>query len=241
MRYITLLATVVICGAASGYSSSFFNLYSPVPEMEAGSIEFSMNHRFFGNALKDDPFNSLFGMDDGANVRFGTSYFITEGINLGLSHTRIGHTNTLYSSWNGKVSTTGVKLGALLGYSSVKPGSLSDREGVFFTTLSISAISPCKMLKPAVNYIIDGYEDESGFGFGMEVQATERISVIGEYFPYPGEEEMNDTFAFGGRYNTWGHQFLLGFTNSSGIGPQAQLQGSPDNDLSLTLSIRRLF
>ncbi len=241
MKYIALIITAILCSAASAYSSSFFNLYSPVPLIEVGSVEFSMNHRFFGNALKDDPLNSFFGLDDGANVRFGASYFIVDGVNLGLSHTRLGHTNTISSSWNEKISTTGIELGALIGYSSVKPGSFSDREGGIFATLAVSAISPCKRLKPAVNYIFDGYEDESGFGLGIEIQATERISLIGEYFPYSGEDDMNDTFAFGGRYNTWGHQFLLGFCNSSGIGPQAQLRGASDNDLSIALSIRRLF
>ena len=241
MKYIVLIVAAVFCTAAFGYSSSLFNLYSPAPGIDGGNFEFSMNHRFFGNAFKDDPLNSLFGLDDGANVRFGLQYFIYDGISLGLSHTRLGHANTITSSWNKQFSPIDMEVGVLAGYTSVKPGTIADREGGLLATLSISAWTPHEIVKPVVNYIVDDYEDENGFGLGLEIKVTGKFSLIGEYFPYSGEADMNDVFSFGTRYSTWGHQFLLGFSNSSAIGPQGQLAGSSDNDLSFALSIRRLL
>jgi hypothetical protein len=53
---------------------------------------------------------------------------------------------------------------------------------------------------------------------------------------------MNEnTFSFGLKYNTWGHQFKLLFTNSTGIGSRLASAGAIDNKVRVGFSIQRLF
>ena len=53
MRSIIIILALALTAGAQAYSGSFLNLYSPISGTEQGNFEFSMNHRFFGAALKN--------------------------------------------------------------------------------------------------------------------------------------------------------------------------------------------
>ncbi|MEN8208686.1 MAG: DUF5777 family beta-barrel protein [Candidatus Fermentibacteria bacterium] len=241
MKLIIPAALILLCATASGYGGAFQNLQSSVSDISAGDFEFSMNHRFIGAAMKDDPLDSFFGLDDGANVRFGLRYFPINDLYIGFTHTRFGHMNTITAGWEHTISLLNTELGAVAGYSSLKMTSNSDWEGGIVATIYVSAWFLSGRIRPVFNYAFDGYQDESGPGLGLEISATGKISLMGEFFPYTGNDDPEDCFSFSGSYSTWGHQFMLGFTNSASIGPQGQLSGSSTSDLSVALSIRRLL
>jgi len=98
-------------------------------------------------------------------------------------------------------------------------------------------------VRPVFNYAYDGYRDQSGPALGVEIGVADKISVLGEYFPITGDENdsRKNCFLVGARYSTWGHQFMLGLSNSQGIGTIGQLSGAPTNDISFALSIRRIL
>lgn len=241
MKLIIPALLILLCATTSGYGGAFPNLQSSVSSISAGDFEFSMNHRFIGPAMKDDPLDSFFGLDDGANVRFGLRYFLMDDLYLGFAHTRLGHMNTITAGWEHMISPLNTDFGALVGYSSLKMTSNSNREGGMVATIYVSAWFLSDRIRPLINYAFDGYLDKSGPGLGLEIAATDKISLMGEFFPYAGDDDSEDCFSFSGSYSTWGHQFILGFTNSSSIGPQGQLSGSTTSDLSVALSIRRLL
>lgn len=236
----TVFLLLAITAAGYTYNGTFLNLYSPVSGTSQGDFEFSMNHRFFGTALKNDPLDSFFGLDSGANVSVGMRYYPVEDFYLSASHARLQKVNTVNAGWSA-IAGENLEFGIEAGYISVKPSSVDDREGGIAVTGSISLSFLQNKLRPVLNYAFDGNRDNNGAGLGIEFQAAERVAFFGEYFPASNDDADQDCFGFGCRYNTWGHQFLLGLTNSSGIGIYEQLEGSATADLSIALSIRRLF
>lgn len=241
MNRLVPLLLAAICGMAAAYGDNFFNLDTPLYGLSEGDYEFSMNHRFYGAALKDDPLKSFLGLDDGANVRFGLRYVAMSGFDIGISHERAGHAYTLTAGWSGAIVPVDIELGASAGYTSVEYNATDGREGGLIASLCVAARLFGSRVRPVVNYAYDGYREDSGPGFGLEVGTTEKLSILGEYFPVIGDDNgnMEDCFSIGARYSTWGHQFLLGFSNSQGIGTRGQLMGAPTNDLTIALSIRR--
>jgi len=235
-----MMVLAAVLAAAQAYSGSFLNLCSPISGPLRGDFEFSMNHRFYGAALKDDPMDSFFGLDTGANVKFGVRYYARDDFFLGVSHERLGSTNSINAGWSTSPATN-LEIGIEGSYSSVKPTASEDREGGVMAVASLSLSFLQGKLRPVFNYAFDDYRDNNGAGLGIEFQAAEKLALFGEYYPVSDDDAEEDCFGFGARYHTWGHQFLLGLTNSSGIGIYEQLEGSGTQDLSFALSIRRLF
>lgn len=240
MKTAAVVLLVSIAAVAQTYSGSFLNLYSPITGTEQGDFEFSMNHRFFGAALKNDPMDTFFGLDSGANVRFGMRYYAGNDFYMGVSHERLGNNNSVNAGWS-ILPSPNLTVGIETGYSSIKPAGDADREGGIMAAGCVSFSFLNGKLRPVFNYAFDGYRENNGAGFGIDFQAAERLAFFGEYYPASDEGQEDDCFGMGARYNTWGHQFLLGLTNSPGIGVQEQLAGSYTQDLSFALSIRRLF
>ena len=240
MRPVLPVLLVLLGTSAFGFGGNFLNLYTPAYNASRGDLEFTMNHRFFGKALEEDPLDSFFGMDNGANVRIGLRYFFGDDLDLGVTHTRLGHRNTVSAGWNTVVSSLNTEFGVLAGYTSFKPSPIEDREGGIIATFTASTWLLQNRLRPVLNYAIDGSSEYNGPGLGLEFAATEKFSIIGEYFP-SAVDNMNASFSAGGRYSTWGHQFMLGLSNSSLIGARELIAGAATNDLSVALSIRRVF
>ncbi len=241
MKYVIVPLLIMLCASGFGYDGAFFNLYAPESGISEGDFEFSMNHRFFGAAFKDEPFDTFFGLDSGANVRFSFRYFPVENLSFGLSHSRLGSTNSIYAGWSESLLSPGIEFGLVAGYESVKLTSNSDREGGIIATAAVSAWLLNNRIRPLFNYSYDGYREDGGASAGLEVNVRDRMSLIGEYFLSTDSDDLNNCYTFGCRYSTWGHQFMLGMTNSFGVSAYEQLAGSSTSDLSIALSIRRLI
>jgi len=240
MKLLLLLLAAAAAGFGQTYTGSFLNLLTPISGMEEGDFEFSMNHRFFGAALKDEPLETFFGLDNGANVRFGGRYYMRADIYVAAYHERLLNRNSILAGWSSAPAPY-LQTALEAGYSSLKPTGSDDREGGMVASGCLALIAMGGRLRPVINYAWDGYREDSGFGLGLEFMAAERLAVFGEYFPADDDGGPEDCFAFGSRYNSWGHQFLLGLSNSAGIGTYELMQGSGTKDLSVSLSIRRRF
>jgi len=242
MRYTALAILVLLSASAAGYGDAFLNLHTPLYGLSRGDVEFHMNHRFFGAALKDEPLNTFLGMDGGANVQFGARYIPIEGVDIGVTHETAGHAYTFTAGWSGKIVPVDIELGAEAGITSVETSATEGREGGLVTSICIAARLFGGSVRPVFNWAYDGYREDSGTGFGLEAGLSERTALFGEYFPlHDAGPDVKDCFSLGVRYSTWGHQFILGLTNSSGIGTRGQFGGAPTDDLQLALSIRRMF
>lgn len=242
-RFFVAVLVVVLSLAASGYERSHLNLDVPYTGMPKGSIEFSLNHRFYGEAFEDS-FGNFFGMDNGANVSVGLRYFVLDDVDVCFSHTRTAKEYTGGAGWSRWLGGPGVEAYIFAGYTSVEPLPDQDREDGFVSIVTLSAGPFGGKFIPVASYAYDGYLDRSGPGFGLEIIASDHVSLTGEYFPVSSREEGDlpeDAISFGFRYSTPGHQFLLGLSNSQGVGIRSQLTGAANNDLSVAFTVKRLF
>jgi hypothetical protein len=240
---LTLVLLAMTITSVSGYEMSLLNIDTPYTGMPRGSLELVLNHRFYGDAF-DDPLDNFFGMDDGANVSVGLRYFVVDEIDFSVSHTRALKEFTAGAGWSRSLGGPGLDAYLFAGYTSIEPAANQDREGGFVSIVSVSAGPLAGKFIPVASYAYDGQLDRSGPGFGLDILASGRISLFGEYFPVAGREESDgdeDAFSFGARYSTWGHQFVLGFTNSYGVGILDQLTGTDSNDMRVAFTVKRLF
>lgn len=240
MRLMTAILIIAAAASAQTYNGSFLNLPAPLYGAKTGDFEFYMNHRFFGEAFGDNTGDSFFGLDDGANVNFGLRFYARDDIYVSASHKRLGSRNTLMAGWSAS-PLDNISFCVEAGWSTVKPTSTGDREDGLLLDGSIAISFLQDKFHPVISFGLDDDRDLSGFGLGASFQATERFAILGEYYPADNDDSEHDCFAFGGRYNTWGHQFLLGLTNTTGIGIFDQLEGSSTDELSFAIAVRRLF
>jgi hypothetical protein len=245
--FLPLFVALLVAASAGAFERGFPNLDSPYLFMEPKTFELSINHRFYGKAFEDDPLETFFGMDDGANVAVGLRYFYTESLDFQFSHTRVGKQLMAGAGWNEMLS------GALTsyifaGYISEELNPVDGREGGFLGMASVSAYGLAGNIRPVIQYVYDGIDSRHGLGFGLELGISETSALIGEYFPVldrddaePGTVLEENAFNFGARVNSWGHQFLFILGNGFGIGARDQMDGATDTDLYLGFSIRRLL
>lgn len=234
-----LVLSAILAAVCSGYGAEPYNLLSPVSGIEEGEFEFVLQHRFFGAAFKNEPLETFFGLDNGANAMVAINYSPWRGISLGAFHSRLGRTHGLLSRWHGSLLPP-LLLGVEAGLTSFKPAANADREMGIVAAASLSMPLLNGRVRPTVSYAFDWNRENDGAGAGMEVALSRSTALFGEYFPWSGEGR-NDCYSLGARYTTWGHQFHLGLTNGSGIGIYEQLEGSSSGDLSFGLSVRRKF
>lgn len=227
------------------YGPGMLNIETPSPFLRQGSIEFRLNHRFYGAALKDQPFETFMGMGSGANVAVDLGWFPVQGLELRAGHTRLRTEYRLEGLWSAGLNRFQGLFS--LGYSSTKAVANQDRKGGLNLLGSLALPVVDNRVTAFVNYSYDGVSERHGPGFGLSVQVGERTALIGEFFPLVDRDDSDPTllpdhpFSFGIRRNTWGHQFMICLGNSTGIGPRGQLNGAPDNDLSIGFTVKRLF
>jgi hypothetical protein len=239
----------------SAYPLGMQNLRMPSP-LNRGSLEFEFQHRFFGSVL-DHPLETFFGLDAGSNTYLGLKYTIIPGLELGLS--RISYNKEYdadlsYSIFMEKVWTQ-ARL-AVEGFT-WKPGDTL-RVWSAFPNLTFASGPLFDRIRPSVTA---GYDiDASRFGLGAglvvvlfkNVGYFEDIALVGEFYPYLGEqppvpeEHITGSFLAGVALSTYGHQFMLTVSNSTGLGARnleaGVLRSTGDIfPLQIGFTIRRLL
>jgi hypothetical protein len=244
-----MMKTAVIAVFAAfpllAYGPGMLNLETPFPDADPGSIELRLNHRFYGAALKDEPLESFFGMDNGANVAVDLGWHPVSGLEVRAGHVRSQREYSLGGYWSARVDA--FQAAFSLGYASVKPSANQDREGGLTLLGAFSMPFANDRVIPVVNYGYDGRTERHGPGMGLSVGLTDRTAIIGEFFPVVDRDDTDptilpeDVFGFGVRYTTWGHQFVVCLGNSAGTGLRGQLNGASTNDLSVGFTVKRMF
>ncbi len=242
-----VLSVFLLCSSALAFERGLLNMDTPYPFMGSKAFELSLNHRFYGKAFEDEPFETLFGMDGGANVGIGIRYFYSGGLDFQLSHVRAGKQYLVGMGWNRELGRS-VTSYVFAGYVTEEESPGDGRKDGFQGSVSISAPSPIGNMRPVVEYLYDGIGERHGLGLGLELGVSSTVALFGEYFPVldrDGEDAgtvlPEDAFDFGARVVSSGHQFIFSLGNGQGVGLRDQLDGAAGKDLYLGFSIRRLF
>lgn len=240
--------------ALSAYPLGMTNVKLP-SALNPGALEFDFQHRFMGSVL-DSPLETFFGLDIGSNTLLGLKYTIMPGLELGLSRT------SYHAEYDADLSCSRffpkLWLQARAGVEgfTYKPDTL--RRWSVFPNVTLASGPLLERVIPSLTAGYDVDAGRMGVGAGLmviflkNVGRFEEIALLGEFYPYLGgqplipEERITGSFVAGIGGSTYGHQFMLTVSNSSGLGARSLEAGvrrftGDAFPLSVGFSIRRLL
>jgi len=248
MKKILLLVFIAFFSKeAMAFEAGQLSLDTP-NVLEQGEGSFGIRHRFFGEI---DDFDRFLGTDDGGNMYFTLKYALFDNLVLGVDHTRdesaygIGLEYSYDFTW----LKTGVRVNSfrlnkgLDTYHNSYQAIGSVQTANFFDHINFSA-----------NFGYDGYYEHQIAGVGIDINAnnfipyltfTEKISLLGEYYPQIDKVENisgeYDSFAFGIKLQTYGHHFEIMATNSTNMDARTMSLGTNSDTLHFGFNINRKF
>ncbi len=217
---------------ASFKTNRVINLHS-LESTAAGVLDFKINHRFapLGNGFYD-----LFGLD-GANVRFGFDYGLSNVITVGVGRSSFEKTYDGYVKYKFLRQSTGKRnmplSAALLVTSAINTLKWEnpDRENFFSSRLAYTTqlilgrkfnesfslqLSPTMVHRNLVKTNIEE-NDVYALGVGTRVKLSKRVAINGEYIyllPDQVAPGIENCLSVGLDIETGGHVFQLHFSNS---------------------------
>lgn len=238
-RSILFISLVIFASRSLSVDRSIYNLTVP-SDLAAKQMQFTVRHRFFGDAF-EEPFETFFGMQFGANVGLESRLGLGRGFDFKVGY-QFNHKEYIVGVGYNMPSNLPIIIRADVQYFSYRP-TFFEREKGIYGLLSAQANPLGERIVPSFNLGYDSFLEEIGFGMGLELILSKKWSVIGEYFPLLNSDDSfrKDSFAFGLRLNTYGHQFVLALSNNYEIGSRHLSRGSLDNDLHIGFVIHRLI
>lgn len=229
------------------YEAGQLSLDTPnVLEKDQGS--FTIRHRFFG---KIDDINKFLGTDDGGNMYFALKYAFFDNLVLGVDHTRDENAYGVGLEYSHDFEW--IKTGLRVNGFRLNKG-LGKYDKSYQVILSLQTPNYLDHLNFSANIGYDAYNEHQIVGFGVDLNAdnfisyltfTEKISLLGEYYPQVDKvynvSKKYDSYAFGIKYQTYGHHFEIMATNSTNMDPRTMSLGTSSNKLHFGFNINRKF
>ena len=245
---VTVLFLLVITSLL-GYDFAMINLIHP-SGLKQNQAEIMIRHSFYGD-ITDAPLDNFLGMDAGANVSLSGRYQFYRKTEAKFSYSRRKSEKVIGLAY--RIDIEDFPVYGQLGIDYFSYEELSQPEPTrhnFLYNLSLQNEELIDRFVATINTAYDGYNQRFVFGLGMIVKIVDNISLLGEYYPvldrdtageklsqYIGDE---DAFAFGLKFNTYGHQFIFLLANSDDIGLRRNSLGTAqDSHLRLGFNIQR--
>jgi len=249
MRSKIIIVFCLLITSLFAYDFSMINLIHP-SGLKHKQAEIMIRHRFYGD-ITDEPFSNFLGMDAGANVSLSARYQFIREAETKFSYSRRKSEKTLGLVY--RIDIEDFPIYGQVGIDYFSYEEISQPETTrqnFFYHLSLQNDEIVDRIVTTLNTAYDAYNQRLVIGFGMHVKIVDNINLLGEYYPvldrdiadeklsqYIGEE---DAFAFGLKFDTYGHQFIFLLTNSDDIGLRRVSLGSTENShLRLGFNIQR--
>jgi hypothetical protein len=217
---------------ASFKTNRVINLHS-LENTAAGVLDFKINHRF---SPVSNGFYDLFGLD-GANIRFGLDYGLSDVITVGVGRSSLEKTYDGFVKYKFLRQSTGKKTmpltAALLLTSSINTLKWEnpDRENYFSSRLAYTTqlilgrkfsesfslqLSPTMVHRNLVKTNVEK-NDVYALGIGSRLKLSKRVAINAEYIyvlPDQLSSEFYNSLSVGLDIETGGHVFQLHFSNS---------------------------
>jgi hypothetical protein len=247
-RNLLILALIMLSLNLFSYQRSFFSLVSPT-ELGFLNGEISVQHRFRG-AIDDHPADTFFGIDNGANVALCYRQAIMYGAEAKIGIIRENKEYFIDGSWHFTKQDFPVQSQVNLEYFSYKDFMNPDKRHNNILLLVAAQNKPLYD-RFYLNANL-GYNSEAkalGFGIGAGLKVINSLTVLGEYYPdtkndKPADDLYNslrkyDTFSFGVKLDTYGHQFMFMLGNNEDMNMRQIVHGSATKDLKLGFNVQR--
>ncbi len=227
-----------------------------------GVLEFVISHRFGAINTGSEFFWGL----DGAQIRLGLEYGITDALNVGVGRSSFQQVYDFFAKYrfirqSNRMPFTGTFFTSLArrtdaGFDDVVG---SGYESAFRNAYTFQMLLARKMdsrlslqIMPSLihrNYVSERTEPNDLFalGLGGRYKITNRITLNAEYYPVLNQDndDFQDSFAIGVDIETGGHVFQLHLTNAQQINERGFIgenQGDFfDGDIHFGFNISRVF
>ena len=239
-------------------SSRLMDLPNPV-DLNKGSMEFLIQHRFFQTLRESGPGDAL-GVDSGANINLAFDYALTDRLSLGVSRARLNQIIAFSGSY--EIRTRKDSFWKMSLNAGVEGTRNFERE--FSPYLQLATAFDYKALRlhmvptavfnsrpdsqvrefPALAVNPDSNNTFS-LGVGADVALDNRFSLIGEYVPrlagFGGFGKSYPQFGGGVEIRTAAHVFTILASTSWDFTPATYAVNAGKGDISLGFNIYRRF
>lgn len=224
-----------------GYEHNMIGLITPSTLLQ-GQLVYGIEHRFRG-VIDKDYFDTMFGTDSGATVRYGLRYAAKDNIDIDWN----------YSSEN-KEHTIGIGLSQdsfydtkkiySLRYFTFKNPNIKDRQSNVTYLLGLQRPDLWGRVTPLINVFYDGYNEKGGAGLGLDYKLNDDMALLFEWYTHNdiySDSLKNNVYSMSYRLQTFGHRFMVILSNSTSYGPRRSVEGTASEDLHLGFEISRIF
>lgn len=249
MRFMLFVMMAILALPLAAYQDAGFTIFSPTALSE-GEGELSIFHRFQG-PVDEDVWNSLFGLNSGANVGLGYRRSFPHYLEAKASYTRAKKRVELGASWRPAPENSLVAAQLDVAWFSFAETGIEERRNNFFLLASAQNGYQSRYAVLTVNAGYDAYYERVFSGAALHLKLNEDIAVVGEYYPVWDRESAppdlrarmgdHDAYAFGLKFGTWGHHFIFSLSNSWQSHPTTMSLGANSSDLYLGFNIHRRF
>jgi len=249
MKALALLSMFLILVPLAAYQDVGFTVFSPTSLSEK-EAEISIFHRFQG-PVDEDVWNSLFGLNTGANVSMGFRRNLISTLEAKASYTRTKKRVELGASWRPTAERSPVAAQVDAAWFSFTETGITKRRNNFLVIASARNNWMSERATLTINAGYDAYYERVVTAVALHAKINEDVAIVGEYYPVwdrgsaPPELQAHlgskDAFAFGVKFGTWGHHFMFSLSNSWQNHPATMSLGTDESDLYLGFNIQRRF
>lgn len=244
---VTLLFTFFII-SLYGYENSFFGLVSPT-QLNDWEAEISIRHRFRG-AFDEEPFDTFFGMNTGANVALFYRQAFIRKLELKLGYIKDNNEYTTDASWCFTPSDFPVQAQTNIEYFSYQDFINPEERHKNFLFLLAAQNKPLYdrlILNANIGYDTEEERFVSGFGAGVIILPA--LTYMFEYYPVWDRDSAtgnlqyllrkHDCFSTGIKLDTYGHHFMFILGTNEGMTLRQSTMGSYLKDLKFGFNVQR--
>jgi len=217
---------------SQAYEGGMLNMTVP-STLVPGQGEITVQHRFVGRIDKD-PLDKFLGLNDGASIGLTVRFPVTRGLELKGGYLRERSEYMLGTSYGRRPPCIPVSIQADLQFFDFKKDEPSDRKGSFFYLLSVQTDPVLGRFQPCVNLAYDYLDRQVGLGLGAAVRATDKVTLLGEYYPvldrnnradFKADVGPDNFLAFGLKVETYGHHFVFMLSDGYRLGARYLMLG----------------
>jgi len=248
-KIITIGSILLMSQSLMAFEAGQLSLDTP-NVLEKGEGSFNIRHRFYGEI---DDSEKFFGTDDGGNMYFALKYALADNLLVGVDHTR--DENAYGVGLEYAYGIADYKIGARAnGFRLNRVGDAEPNPYSYMINGSVQTPNYFDHLILTANVGYDGFYEHQILGFGADVNVnnfmpfltfTEKVSLLAEYYPQvdkiDGISGKNDAYAYGIKFQTYGHHFELLATNSTNMDARTMSLGTNSDTLHFGFNISRKF
>ncbi len=247
-KYFFVLFILLFVVNLYSYQDNLIGLVTPA-QLNNWEAEVSIQHRFRG-AFDEEPLDTFFGMNRGANVALFYRQAFIRKLELKLGYIKDNNEYTADASWCFTPPEFPVQAQTNLEYFSYQDFiNPEERHKNFLFLLAVQNKPLYDRLILNTNLGYDTEEERFVSGFGAGVKILQNLTYLFEYYPVWDRDSATgnlqflirkyDCFSTGIKLDTYGHHFMFVLGTNEGMTLRQSTMGSYLKDLKFGFNVQR--